>query len=33
MTLVGFGASWLKAAFFADNVALNAMFMFLGVKP
>lgn len=30
MTLVGFGASWLKAAFFADNVALNAMFMFLG---
>lgn len=30
MTLVGFGASWLKAAFFADNIALNAMFMFLG---
>ncbi len=30
MTAVGFGASWLKAAFFADNVALNAVFIFLG---
>ena len=30
MTLVGFGASWLKATFFADNIALNAMFIFLG---
>lgn len=30
MTVVGFGASWLKAAFFADNVALNAAFVFLG---
>ncbi len=30
MTLVGFGASWLKAAFFADNVILNAVFVFVG---
>ena len=30
MTLVGFGASWLKAAFFADNLALNGVFVFLG---
>jgi rod shape-determining protein MreD len=30
MTTVGFGASWLKAAFFADNIALNAMFVFGG---
>ena len=30
MTVVGFAASWLKAAFFADNVALNGMFVFLG---
>ncbi len=30
MTLVGFSASWLKAAFFADNLALNGMFVFLG---
>ena len=30
MTIVGFSASWLKAAFFADNVALNGMFVFLG---
>ncbi|MBI1809642.1 MAG: rod shape-determining protein MreD [Gemmatimonadetes bacterium] len=30
MSVVGFGASWLKAAFFADNVALNGMFVFLG---
>jgi len=30
MTIVGFAASWLKAVFFADNLALNAFFMFLG---
>jgi len=30
MTVVGFAASWLKAAFFADNLALNAIFVFLG---
>lgn len=30
MTAVGFGASWLKAVFFADNIALNAMMFFLG---
>ena len=30
MTLVGYGASWLKAVFFADNIALNAFFFFLG---
>ena len=30
MTVVGFGASWLKAAFFADNLALNGIFVFLG---
>ena len=30
MTLVGFSASWLKAAFFADNLALNGVFVFLG---
>jgi rod shape-determining protein MreD len=30
MTLVGFAASWLKAVFFADNLALNAFFLFLG---
>jgi len=30
MTIVGFGASWLKAAFFADNIALNAVFVFGG---
>jgi rod shape-determining protein MreD len=30
MTVVGFGASWLKAAFFADNVALNGIFIFAG---
>ena len=29
-TLVGFAASWLKAVFFADNLALNAFFLFLG---
>lgn len=30
MTVVGFAASRLKAAFFADNVMLNAVFVFLG---
>lgn len=30
MTIVGFGASWLKAAFFADNIALNGVFIFAG---
>lgn len=30
MSLVGFGASWLKAVFFADDVTLNALFFFLG---
>ena len=30
MTIVGFGASWLKAVFFADNVFLHAFFFFLG---
>lgn len=30
MTIVGFGASWLKAAFFADNLALNGVFIFAG---
>lgn len=30
MTAVGFGASWLKAVFFADNIALNALMFFLG---
>ncbi|MFN0098860.1 MAG: rod shape-determining protein MreD [Gemmatimonadaceae bacterium] len=30
MTVVGFGASTLKAAFFAENVALNAVFVFVG---
>jgi rod shape-determining protein MreD len=29
-TIVGFGASWLKAVFFADNLALNAFFLFVG---
>jgi rod shape-determining protein MreD len=29
MSLVGFGASWLKAVFFADNLALNGFFLFL----
>lgn len=29
-TLVGFAASWLKAVFFADNLALNAFFLFIG---
>ena len=30
MTLVAFVAAWLKAAFFADNLWLNAFFFFLG---
>jgi rod shape-determining protein MreD len=30
MTLVAYGASWLKAVFFADNLALNAFFLFVG---
>lgn len=30
MTLVGFGASWLKPVFFADNLPLNAFFFFAG---
>jgi rod shape-determining protein MreD len=30
MTVVGFAASWLKAAFFADDIALNGAFIFGG---
>lgn len=30
MALVGYSASWLKAVFFADNLALNAFFFFAG---
>ena len=30
MTLVAYSASWLKAVFFADNLALNAFFLFVG---
>ena len=30
MTLVAYLASWLKAVFFADNLALNAFFLFVG---
>jgi rod shape-determining protein MreD len=30
MTVVGFGASWLKAVFFADNVLLHGFFFFVG---
>jgi rod shape-determining protein MreD len=30
MTLVGYCASWLKAVFFADNLALNGFFFFAG---
>ena len=30
MSVVGFSASYLKAVFFADNLALNAFFFFLG---
>ena len=29
-TIVGFSASYLKAVFFADNLALNGFFLFLG---
>jgi len=29
-TIVGFASSWLKAVFFADNFALNAIFMIAG---
>jgi rod shape-determining protein MreD len=29
-TIVAFAASWLKAVFFADNLALNAFFLFVG---
>ena len=29
-TIVGFSSSWLKAVFFADNFALNAMFLVAG---
>ncbi len=30
MSIVGFGASWLKAVFFSDNVFLHAFFFFIG---
>jgi rod shape-determining protein MreD len=30
MTIVAYSASWLKAVFFADNLALNAFFLFVG---
>ncbi len=30
MTVIGFGASWLKAVFFADNVVLHAFYFFVG---
>lgn len=30
LSLVGFGASWLKSAFFADNIGVNGAFVFLG---
>lgn len=30
MTLIGYGASWLKPVFFADNLPLNAFFFFVG---
>lgn len=30
MSLIGFSAAWLKAMFFADNLALNGFFFFLG---
>jgi rod shape-determining protein MreD len=29
-TLVGYAASWLKAVFFADHVALTGLFVFAG---
>ena len=28
--LVGYGASWLKAVFFADHIALTGLFVFVG---
>jgi rod shape-determining protein MreD len=30
LTLIAFGASWLKAVFFADHVALTGLFVFIG---
>jgi len=30
MCVVGFAASWLKAVFFADDIILNALFLFAG---
>lgn len=30
MSLVAFAASWIKAVFFTDDLALNAFFFFLG---
>ena len=30
LTIVGFTASWLKAVFFADNLALNGLMILLG---
>lgn len=30
LTLVAFGASWLKAVFFANHIALTGLFIFLG---
>ena len=30
MSAIAFSASWLKAVFFADNMALNAFFFFVG---
>lgn len=30
LTLIGYGASWLKAVFFADHVGLTGLFVFLG---
>jgi rod shape-determining protein MreD len=30
LSIVGFAASWLKAVFFADNLALNGFFFFAG---
>ena len=30
LTTVAFGASWLKAVFFADNLVLNWLVFFLG---
>lgn len=30
MVVVAYAASWLKAVFFADNLALNSLFLFVG---